>query len=455
LRPAPRLLNRINSFFSLERNVVVMSLTALLINFGYQSFQIFLPLYLRTLEAGIPEIGLVFSAILFATASVSIVGGLLADKFGRKIIIVLGTALGFAIYFALLEVTNWTVALIILFAAAIFSTLVQPAASSTVAESVKTEDRSYAFGTFLFFTSVGLALGGLIGGFFSNRIDILLVGSAGVTAALLRILFLKETLPRDARANRVVGRRDFFAAHMGRNVWLLLLAISIFYFASGLGQPVFAIFSTDVLHLTKPELGIMVGIAQLSSMLASFWAGRVSKKLGVIYMMVMAVIVGNFLLIPWLYAPNLFFAVGLYTISGFFSQFFFVGNQALMANLTRAEERASVIGFITTISNFASILAPSLGAQLYVELGTRVPFLISAMLAVAVAIPLTLIREQPLKSECPHCGRKIPETARYCDMCGKPVNFVKCSTCGRELEKGVRFCDACGRDQLGEDVLQY
>jgi MFS family permease len=430
-----------------------MSLTALLINFGYQSFQVFLPLYLRTLEAGIPDIGLVFSAILLATAVVSMVGGLLADRFGRKVVIVLGTILGFAIYFALLQVTNWTVALVVLFGASIFSTLVQPAASSTVAESVKPEERSYAFGTFLFFTSVGLALGGLVGGFFSNRIDILLVGSAGVIAALLRLAYLKETLPRDARVNRGARRHGFFVAHMGRNVWLLLLAISIFYFASGLGQPVFAIFSTDVLNLTKPELGIMVGLAQIASMLASFWAGRISKRLGVTRMMVVSVIVGSFILVPWLYAPNIISAVGFYVISGFFSQFFFVGNQALMANLTRAEERASIIGFITTISNFASILAPSLGAQLYVELGTRVPFLISAALAVAVAVPIVLIRE-PSKRPCPHCGRQIPQIARYCDMCGKPVNFMKCAACGRELEKGVRFCDACGRDQLKEVILE-
>lgn len=434
------------SFFSLERNVVVMSVTGLMLNFGYQSFQTFVPLYLRTLEAGILDIGIVFVAIQIATTLVSIPGGVLADRLGRKFVIITGNALGFGLYFALLGVSNWTIALIVLFAATVFATLVQPASSSLVAESVKPVDRSRAFGTFLFFVYLGLALGGIVGGFFANWVDIVIVATSGVVAASIRVFLLKETLPKGRRAD---PNRKSLVTRLSRDVWFLLLALLVFNFSSGLGQPLYAIFSTDILHLTKWELGVMVGMGFLAGMFGAFLAGKISARLGVTKMMVMAVIVASFLLIPWLYSPNSILAVMIFSVSGFFAQFFFVGNQALMADLTSAKERGSIIGLVTTVAGFGSITAPYIGSQLWLRLDPRSPFLISSLLAIAVAIPLLLIR-RPGAAKCPHCGRAVPQEARFCDSCGEPIVYRRCSVCGRRLEEKASFCDSCGSRQVAE-----
>jgi MFS family permease len=399
------------------------------------------------LEAGILDIGIVFVAIQIATTLVSIPGGVLADRHGRKIVIVSGNALGFGLYFALLGVSNWTVALFILFAATFFATLVQPASSSIVAESVKPDDRSRAFGTFLFFVYLGLALGGIVGGLYSNWVDIAIVATSGVVAASVRLLFLKETLPVSHRVN---PRQKRFVTRLSRDVWLLLMAMLVFNFSSGLGQPLYAIFSADILHLTKWELGLMVGLGFLAGMFGAFLAGKISAKLGVTKMMVMAVIVASFLLIPWLYSPNALLAVVIFAASGFFAQFYFVGNQALMADLTLAKERGSIIGFVTTVAGFGGIIAPYIGSRLWVSLDPRSPFLISSLLAIAVAVPLVLIRRTPIAANCPHCGRAVPQEARFCDSCGEPMVYRMCSACGRRLEETASFCDSCGSRQVAE-----
>jgi len=442
-----QLWSEIGSFLSLERNVLVMSITGLLINFGYLTFQPFIPLYLRTLEADITEIGIVFVAIQLAATLVSIPGGILADRLGRKTIIVVGNAVGYALFFILLGAKTWTIALLTLFAATLFATLVQPAYSSTVAESVNKEERGRAFGTFLFMVYLGLAFGAAVGGYFSYRVDIFIVAGAGVIAAVIRLFFLRETLPPSARANRQTGHRSFFTGNLTRNVWLLLFALLVFNFSSGLGQPLYAIFSTDILQLSKSELGIMVGVGYLASMLGAFFAGRVSERLGIANTMSIAVILASLFLVPWLYAPSALLAIGIFSMSGFFAQFFFVGNQALMANITRPEERGSIIGFITTVAGFGSIAAPYVGSQIWIAMDPRTPFLLSALLAVGVVAPLALIHEPTAETSCPHCGRGLPVEARFCDMCGRPIHFKNCWGCGRELEESARFCDECGRDQ--------
>jgi len=399
---ARRLRGRIESFLSLERNVLVISITGLLINFGVQAFQPFIPFYLETLKANIPEIGIVYVSIAIAGNLMSVPGGILADKIGRKTMIVVGNVVGFGLYFALLGVNSWTMALLVLFAATVFATLVQPAYSSTIAESVEVGDRARAFGTFYVLVYLGLALGSAVGGFLPNsrgyELNILVVATAGVAAASFRSLFLKETLPQETRTNSTEPGRRFFLVRLTKNVWLVLAALLIFNFSSSLGQPIYAIFSTNELHLSEPQFAVMVSLGYVASMLGAFGAGRVSKKFGVKVTMIASVLVEGFLIIPWVYSPNPSFAIGIFAISGFFSQFFFVGNQTLMANVTTAEERSSVIGFISMAAGLGSIVAPFIGSELWVLFNPRIPFLISVAVAAAVVLPLALIQESRFES---------------------------------------------------------
>jgi len=55
------------------------------------------------------------------------------------------------------------------------------------------------------------------------------------------------------------------------------------------------------------------------------------------------------------------------------------------------------------------------------RLDPRSPFLVSSLLAIAVAIPLLLIRRGSVGAKCLHCGRAVPQDARFCDSCGEPI----------------------------------
>jgi MFS family permease len=435
-----RVTSVVESFLSLKRNVLVMSLTGLLTNFGAQTFQPFIPLYLLTLAATVPEIGLVYVGIAIA-ANLSIFGGLLADKIGRKTTIVVGGLIGFGLFLGLSGINTWTLALFVLFAGYFFATLVQPAVTSTLAESVDLKERGNAFSTFWFLAYLGLTVGVLVGGYLPNpgrfQLNIFVIGVVGIAAALARLGFLRETLPPEARSSRTIRRDSFFNVHMSGNVWLVMIALLLFNFSSGLGQALYALFSVEQLQLSVGQFAIMIAISYLASMGGAFGAGRISKSLGLRRMMIIAVIFSGLLLIPWIYAPNPYIAIGVFAVSGFFVQFYFIGNQALMSNITKAEERSSVIGFITTIAGLGAIAAPYLGSQLWILIDPRTPFLISVLLSVIVAIPLAVVSEIPVEGLppsqltspqvssqrwfCRYCGREIDPNATYCNYCGRII----------------------------------
>ena len=64
-----------------------------------------------------------------------------------------------------------------------------------------------------------------------------------------------------------------------------------------------------------------------------------------------------------------------------------------------------------------------------------------------------------VKVNCPFCGEKIDEDAKFCPHCGSKLTEVKeetvenqddkitkhCKICGRELSKEAKFCAKCGQ----------
>ncbi|MDG6220686.1 MAG: zinc-ribbon domain-containing protein, partial [Candidatus Thermoplasmatota archaeon] len=48
-------------------------------------------------------------------------------------------------------------------------------------------------------------------------------------------------------------------------------------------------------------------------------------------------------------------------------------------------------------------------------------------------------------SFCPHCGAQLPQGAKFCSGCGKPVSAGnKCPKCGADVAQGAKFCSGCG-----------
>jgi class 3 adenylate cyclase len=45
--------------------------------------------------------------------------------------------------------------------------------------------------------------------------------------------------------------------------------------------------------------------------------------------------------------------------------------------------------------------------------------------------------------QCPNCSHSNPETANFCENCGRPLPRA-CPNCGRQVLPGARFCSNCG-----------
>lgn len=194
------------SYLTLPRAVHILC-AGILVNRAGTLLVPFLTLYLRgKLGLGIESATRIMGAYGAGALVAAIVGGQLADRFGRKRVMV-GSLAGGAVVlwiFPLLD-SDWLVALG-LFVFAMVGEMYRPATQAMIADLVEPERRPQAFAMVYVAINLGFAIAPIIGGLLAAthflwlcRVDAM----TGAAFALIILLFVRETRPGAADAGAV------------------------------------------------------------------------------------------------------------------------------------------------------------------------------------------------------------------------------------------------------------
>lgn len=378
-----------------SRNLLVISLTVFLMVTAWGIWGYLLPLHLRDLGANDGQIGFSYTLSNASYALTLFLGGLLADRVGRKPVIVVPTFLFIPLYAGAAIARKWYEVVTFLVIAGALGAAQWPAFFALIAESVPGDKTGKAFGVFEFFAGAGFVAGALLGSWLVKFVGPgTLIFSSALASAIcgpLRVLFLEESLSLK-RAEAIISLKDLIS-YLSISTFIAVVAINGINYLS-LWGPFISLHAEDFWGWSRPYINQVMAAGRIISTLSSFYGGYLTDRYGASGVMVLGAALHAFTLLAVAYMkPSLPFWF-LLLISFIAVQVSWISYDTFISRLAPSEHRGRVLGALETMAGLMGSAAPALGGVVRENIGSAGPFWIVACLALVLVLTLRLSRQR-------------------------------------------------------------
>jgi len=360
------------------------------------------------------QIGFLSAVLTFSTIVSPLAGGYLADRFGRKNVLMLFDTTS---WLSSLAIWYWTRSMLFAFVAYVLEGLVSVIYSvweCMLVEDTAPEFRSGIYGIVLAINSVG-SLSTPIAGYVIGSLGIdagtrmlfLLTFVVLVPMFAIRMVFLRETefgkqIMKERSFAGLGGYRDSLVViKRNRTIFVLLLmsVLSSFYYASVTYRPLFLI-NENGLGLSDELASLVPAASSISSLImASFIVPKITSKAGYIKTLALGYGLGCVSLLWLSLSPkgDLLSAVLSSVLLGVFSATAFSVFRAFLTNEIEAADskaRAKILSIAGTLTSLFGLPAPILVGYLF-SLNPRIPFMVvSATLGISLTMLLAVAKNE-------------------------------------------------------------
>lgn len=382
-------------------NILAISVTTSLWSLVQQGWSPFWPKYMKdNLGATVTIIGVITAITTAERLLFQLPGGILADRYGRKKIIVFGTmirTISPLIYF-FAPSWQWIIPAALINGMA---SLYMPAFSAIIADSLPEKRRGAGYGAYNTITNLPMVMGPFMGGIAIEaygyekgiKIFIGLQVITGVIMVVVRQKILKETIESKEKIERrsLLPNKQMFKEFPDIIRVMIVVAI-IGSFSSRLIFDLINLYALEVLLLSPSQLGLINTAVGVTSTILALPGGMLSDRYGR----------KNNIMLGRTVSP---ISQGLVTIATGFNSYFLIrifnaagiaigGSgmeaggpswNALIADIVPPSKRATVLGTIGTLTAVVAAPGSILGGWLWDNIAPQVPFQLSMLIGLISA----------------------------------------------------------------------
>lgn len=371
----------------LHRDLWVLFASMLLFAMAMSLYSVILPAYIRELGASAVELGLLGSIALALSTASALPGGFMADRYERRLVLLIGWAMCIPVPLVFASATHWT-GLIPGYVLLYFSMFCNSSVQSFIADRSTAENRSQAF-TMVFATaySLGMVFAPAAGGFMAQAFGINSVfwlSFVLYTASTLVLFLAGKSYPEGGRD----AFRRFSLRSLPRAYWSYVALFSIGFFVTHLPQSFVTPFLLDVAQADLFAIGILGSVTALGGAFLAPLAGKAADRLGVTRVMGF-----GFLGLALCYLLQVLYPVPVFLALVFFARGGASSVQSLMSSAISGLGAARAMGMSFAIYNLVTglvgTLAPYTAGWLYAR-NVNSPFLLTALLATGLGVVLII-----------------------------------------------------------------
>ncbi len=404
-----------------QRTLIVLFFSQMATAVGFSSIFPFLPLYVKSLGSSTGmsvELlsGLVFSAQAFTMMLASPVWGRLADRYGRKLMVV-RASFGGSIVLLLMAFSQSAEQLVALRALQGLVSGTVAANSALLAAQVPRERMGYAMGMLQVGLGAGVAFGPLIGGIVADTF-----GYASAFYVTAVMLFLAGVVV-------FIGVREDFHPQIsgeerGQSVlafWSQLLKFPgvkpiyslrfLTQLARSMLAPVMPLFvmglMTDAARVNS-FTGFLIGARAAATTVSAMVLGRLADRIGHRKVAAVSAISAGIFYIPQSLVTSEWQLLILTILVGVALGGVIPTLSAILARYTESGAEGAVFGLDTSIRSGASSVAPLLGSWIALSWGLRGTFVVTGLVLLATGLAARIILPEPAQPRKPSIPRPHP-----------------------------------------------
>ncbi|UDM31929.1 multidrug efflux MFS transporter [Lentilactobacillus laojiaonis] len=358
---------------SWQRNLFVLWFGTFMAGIGFSEILPFLSLYVDSMghfshnQLSLYS-GLAFSATYLVSAIASPFWGRLADRTGRKLML-LRSSIGMAIVFVLMGlVTNVWQLIVLRLIQGIFSGYVSNA-NALIATQVPKEKSGKALGTLVTGNVSGTLLGPLLGGtlasFFSYRLTCIITGVIYVLVFAITVIFVHENFAPVEKEAMLSTRGVIKALISPQLVFGMFITTLLIQAANNSISPILALYVRQIMHgspQTTFYSGIVAAIPGVATLIAAPRLGALGDRIGTERILIIGFTLAIIVYIPMAFVTNVWQLIGLRFLIGISNASMLPAVQTILAKNTPPEVTGRIFSWNQSFQNMGSVVGPMLGS---------------------------------------------------------------------------------------------
>ena len=391
-----------------KANLFVIWLSQFLAMVGFGCCMPFIPLLLKeNLHIDDPNVRGVYTSIYYLASMLSLcvatsVWGILADRFGRKLMLLRASYAAALFYPLLAFAPNFWVLASIRFVCSFFSGTVNPAQTLLIATS-PSEKHGFVLGVLSTAVSSGNMLGYLLGGLlvdkFGYTFAFLTCGAIYLASALLVHIFARDDFSVAlAKKQRAKSQSKFKDVANPAVIWLLVMFLLIGV-STRLIQPYLALLVEKV-HADRAAFytGVVSSASSVGGFFSGLCLGWLCDRFSPRKLLLPLLIIGGIFTAGMAYSTTITMLIITKFVAAFAGGGIKPVLQLILTKITRPELRGTYFGWSGSVNTAGGIVCSLLGGSVIWLTGVRGVYM-SAALILIIMIPLMIPTVIAIKRE--------------------------------------------------------
>ena len=349
----------------------------------------FMALYVEQLGAPKNKVewyaGLAVSLSALTSALIAPVWGRLADRYGRKPMMVRASLVMTFTMGGLAFVPNVFWLLVLRILNGLFSGYV-PNSTALIASQAPKNHLGYALGTLATGVIGGSLVGPLLGGVLAEILGIrqvfLLVGFTLLICNLMTVFFVKEDF-QPVTKTEALSTRELFSSIKDKQILIGLFVTSMIIQVSA--QSIAPILTLYIRHLGQTEnlmfvSGLIVSALGFSSMLSSSTLGKIGDRIGNHRLLLIALFYSFSMYVLCALAQNSLQLGIVRFLYGFGTGALMPSINSLLTKITPREGISRIFSYNQMFMNMGQVIGPFIGSAIATDLGYRSVFYVTSLI---------------------------------------------------------------------------